>query len=298
MKKFFAIALLLTLAICPLAAAQDEFEPSSRPLFRGIDISQYNDVVNFDQVRDSGIDMVYIRSSLGFSYVDSRFERNADGCQEAGLEFGFYHFCTASTAEQAERQAEFFHEVTRNYSPRLRHVLEFSPSDRLDRETFNEVALAFLERIEELTGSTPGIYSDASSARDRYDSRAGVYPLWVADWGADRPEPVDNWRAWAGWQYGGSDHISGIDSRVDLDYFTKEMRVSQSPTPTPAPTPVPTPTPAPGGCGLYVVQNGDTLTAIARRFDTTVQALMDDNALSGSTIYPGQILRYARSDAE
>lgn len=44
---------------------------------------------------------------------------------------------------------------------------------------------------------------------------------------------------------------------------------------------------------LYVVQRGDTLAAISRRFDTTVDAIVEANYLEGpaATIYPGQILR-------
>jgi len=44
---------------------------------------------------------------------------------------------------------------------------------------------------------------------------------------------------------------------------------------------------------LYAVQQGDTLVAIARRFDTTVDAIVEANNLEGpgTTIYPGQILR-------
>ena len=44
---------------------------------------------------------------------------------------------------------------------------------------------------------------------------------------------------------------------------------------------------------LYVVQRGDTLAAIARRFDSTVEAIVEANRLEGpnAVIYPGQILR-------
>lgn len=41
---------------------------------------------------------------------------------------------------------------------------------------------------------------------------------------------------------------------------------------------------------IYVVQPGDTLSAIARRFGTTVQALVEYNSLSSTTIYVGQRL--------
>ena len=44
---------------------------------------------------------------------------------------------------------------------------------------------------------------------------------------------------------------------------------------------------------LYVVQRGDTLTAIANRFDSTVEAIAEANRLEGpnAPIFPGQILR-------
>jgi LysM repeat protein len=60
-----------------------------------------------------------------------------------------------------------------------------------------------------------------------------------------------------------------------------------SPTATPEPTPAPTPTPAPV---TYIVQSGDTLNAIAARFGTTVQAIMDANGLTSDEILIGQVL--------
>src|SRR5215213_7573711 len=41
---------------------------------------------------------------------------------------------------------------------------------------------------------------------------------------------------------------------------------------------------------VYIVQRGDTLSAIARRYGVTVQALMAYNSLQSTTIYVGQRL--------
>jgi LysM repeat protein len=64
-----------------------------------------------------------------------------------------------------------------------------------------------------------------------------------------------------------------------------------TPAPTPVPTAVPTPVPTPPPVQTYVVQQGDTLSVIANRFGTTVQALIDANNLpSADDIVIGQTL--------
>jgi LysM repeat protein len=39
------------------------------------------------------------------------------------------------------------------------------------------------------------------------------------------------------------------------------------------------------------VKSGDTLSAIATQFGTTVKALMDLNGLTSTVIHPGQVLK-------
>jgi len=61
---------------------------------------------------------------------------------------------------------------------------------------------------------------------------------------------------------------------------------TSSPTPTPMPTSTPTPT-------TYVVQPGDTLTRITRRFGTTVDAILADNPTieNPNLIYVRQVIQ-------
>jgi LysM repeat protein len=62
------------------------------------------------------------------------------------------------------------------------------------------------------------------------------------------------------------------------------------PAPALAVTGTPTPTLTPGA-GNYVVQYGDTLSSIAKRFGVTVAALKSANNLTSDAIYAGEILR-------
>ena len=62
----------------------------------------------------------------------------------------------------------------------------------------------------------------------------------------------------------------------------------EPPTPTPSGTP---PTPIPLIGRIYTVVEGDTLGSIARKFDTTVQAVMNANGLTSTFLRIGQQLR-------
>jgi LysM repeat protein len=78
---------------------------------------------------------------------------------------------------------------------------------------------------------------------------------------------------------------------------TVEATAPPTAVPTPAPTPVatppptPAPTPAPTPQTTYVVQEGDTLAAIAQRFGTTVEAMQAANGIEDpNEIIIGQVL--------
>ena len=240
MKKWLA-ALVALLILCASALA---FGPVSETM-PGIDVSVYKGNVDFSDVARTGVRMVYIRSSLGFSYVDPSAERNADGARDAGLEYGFYHFCTASTEEEAVRQAQFFAETIRRFDYDLKPVLELSPTRELSRTETTDVALAFLNEVQRRTGHAPAIYCSASQPNEDYDSRLAPYSLWVADYGVREPEGNDIWDTWAGWQYSESGSVDGVNGNVDMDLFTAAMRLEAVPSPSVGPTPTPTATSAP-----------------------------------------------------
>ncbi len=81
----------------------------------------------------------------------------------------------------------------------------------------------------------------------------------------------------------------------NLIFVGQDLEIPTGDTPTATPTPppniTPTPTPPPTSSQTYIVQAGDTLSAIARRFNTTVSAIAQASSISNiNYIYVGQTL--------
>ena len=59
----------------------------------GIDISHYNQNINWADVKNSGISFVYIKTSEGVGTPDSKAKEHASNAKLNGLRIGYYHFC-------------------------------------------------------------------------------------------------------------------------------------------------------------------------------------------------------------
>ena len=76
-KKCIVTTSALTLILfVTLGSAVLAFGPSSDKIYRGIDVSEWQGDIDFEKVREAGIEIVYIRAGQGFSYEDEKFERN------------------------------------------------------------------------------------------------------------------------------------------------------------------------------------------------------------------------------
>ena len=278
---------------------------AAEPVYAGIDISRYQGTVDFDRVAADGIDIVYMRAGEGNDYIDPEYERNYQQAREAGLKSGAYLYVTATTVDEGREQAKFFASLLQGKEFACRPVMDFENLRGLNRQTANDIALAFLQTLEEETGVTPAIYTGAYKVEAVWDADLAAYPLWIAEYGAEEPKTTGAWMEWSGFQYTDKGQVDGIDGDVDLDRFrpgillgggepTPEPTASPKPSITPKPTVTPKPTATPGQCPTtipYIVQRGDTLSRIADSLETTVAELAALNHLKNpDRIYVGQRL--------
>lgn len=279
------IAALVFAALVPARA----IPPSGGRQYRGIDISEFQGEIDFEEVRRSGIEAVYIRVGAG-EYTDEYFAENYERAKAAGLKIGFYHYITARSVDQGRRQARFFASLAAGREPDMRLAMDFEYFGSLSVSQINAISEAYLDELTALTKREAVIYSDLSNARNIFSrALAEKYPLWAAQYGADEPSANGKWREWVGFQYTDEGRVGGIYGNVDRNIFTEGIFLSDSwridgekRTTVRARTRTLT---------VYV-RAGDTLWAIAREYGTTVEAIARENRIvDPNRIFAGERLR-------
>ena len=276
------ISLMIIISMCiPIHA----FPPSSDYIYDGIDISEWQGGINFREVKNSGIDMIYIRASEGTNYVDAYFRDNYKGAKENGLKVGFYHFLTATNIEESKEEARFFVNTIKETEPDLKLAMDFEVFDGMNNDEINEIARAFLQTVEDLTGKECVIYSDAYNAEYTFSKElAKKYAIWVADYEVEEPANNGKWSSWVGFQYTDQGEINGIDGYVDRDKFTNGILLNDT---SKIPEDVTEDTKK--EAQYVTVQYGDTLSGIAEEYNTSYEYLAKINDIANpNLIYVGQ----------
>ena len=311
-KIICTVLIIPTFLICFLMPNSMALSPSSEPTYPGIDVSGYQGNIDYSRVAKAGIKIVYMKSSEGNSYVDSRFERNYTEAKKNGLKVGVYHFLTARSISQAEHQAQFFVSLISNKSIDCKLAMDFENFGNLNKKQINEIAIAFINKVKELSGKEIVVYSNTYTATYVFEGEVTNYPLWVAQYGVSQPQDNGNWSSWVGWQYADDGEVNGINARVDMDKFTKEILLSDT-------SEIPdVENPNSGGNGgnhngngsgnngdnnsdgnnngnpktkTIIIKWGDTLSQIALDYNTTVRRLVELNNIENENlIYAGETL--------
>lgn len=273
--------------------------PQSELSYEGIDVSDWQGYIDYSQVKNSGIDVVYIKASQGNSIKDPYFEINYENAKANNLKVGFYHFLTATTVEEAEQQATFFTSVISGKQVDCKLAMDYEQFDGIDAQLINQIAMAFMKKVEELTKKQVIIYSDLYNSESTFNSELSSQgELWLAYYGdyRDLENVNSSWDTFIGVQYTDQGSVAGINGNVDRDLFTKEIFLDDSSEIANTENPN-------GNYNTetiyYTVKRGDTLSAIASRYGTTVQEIAQINGIQNvNLIYPGQVLKITTNSSD
>ncbi|RDY28203.1 LysM peptidoglycan-binding domain-containing protein [Romboutsia weinsteinii] len=265
--------------------------------YKGIDVSHWSGSINYKSVAESGIKIVYMKSSEGTNYVDPTLHTNYKNAKAQGLLVGFYHFFRPSTESDALAEARYFVKTIKNYESDCRLALDIEVANGLSKSNITNLCMKFLEEVKKLTGLDVVVYTYTSFAKEHFNKAISVYPVWIAHYGVSTPGYNGVWDSWIGFQYSESGSVRGISGKVDMDEFRPEILLkyngsfneNQSDNNTSNNNNEGTNS---DGYIHYTVQPGDTLSQIAQKYNTTVSSIASLNNISNPNIIDiGQVLK-------
>ena len=183
---------------------------------KGIDISSHNGNVDFLQIKNNGVQAIYIKATEGVNFVDSKFKENADKAQASGLYFGFYHFMSEKTSPT--QQAIDFYNTIKGYKYTLIPCLDIETNNLGRNATqISDRCIEFLNKFKELSGIDCIIYTGGYFGRDNLDNRVKKYKGWIAHYGVSTPMATGF--NVVGHQYSETGKVGGVGGNCDMNNF-------------------------------------------------------------------------------
>lgn len=159
---------------------------------RGIDVSEHNGTINWNDVVDDENEFVIIRLGWGNRHLDERFYDNFNGALQAGLKIGIYYYSEATSASEAAAEAEFAAYIMQDagITP---DMLEMGvwfdeendswKSERLtDSDEITDICTTFISTME-VAGYHCGLYANYDYLTNVIDmSRLAGVPVWCAQY--------------------------------------------------------------------------------------------------------------------
>jgi len=190
---------------------------NNEPLMKGIDVSVHNDSIDWQKVKNAGIQFAILRAGYGreMSQKDARFEENYRNAKAAGIPVGAYWYSYAMSEDEARLEADVFLSVIKGKQFEMPVYFDLEEKKQFDlgKEKVSAIMRAFLERVES-AGYFVGLYGSASSltTHTAYDIKSR-YTIWLAHWA----EQTNYSGAYGIWQYSDKGKVNGISGNVDLD---------------------------------------------------------------------------------
>ena len=275
-------------------------------MFKGIDVSAHQGRIDWEKVKNSGIQFAILRLGIGSdiaSQDDAYFEANVQGCEAVGLPWGAYLYSYALNLEDAKSEVQHALRLLNGKRPVYPVFFDMEDADGYkakhgmpSNQGLVDICKTFLLGIED-AGYYASLYASLSWLNNQLNSsELDRFDKWVAQWNTS----CSYKKPYGIWQYTDSGKVDGINGNVDMNIaytnypeviknnglngFTAGASTDSSST-----------TPESGqGTRNYTIKKGDTLWDISKKYlgtGTRYPEIMSLNALKSTTIYPGQILR-------
>lgn len=191
----------------------------------GIDVSRYQENIDFEKVKNSGVEFVIIRIGVQSGAkkdisIDSYYLENIKKAKEAGLLVGVYLYSTAISPEIAKEQAKWV--IKTLDGVKLDFPIAFDWENwqyfreyEISLYDLSKSYLSFAEEIEK-NGYKAMLYGSKYYLENMWLDK-GNYPVWLAHY-TDKTNYSGDYIMW---QYSAIGEVDGINNAVDLDVYYK-----------------------------------------------------------------------------
>lgn len=201
------------------------YENGKQTSYVGVDVSKFQDYIDFVKIKKAGIDFVMLRAGArgygtGQLIVDEYFSENLKRATDAGLEVGVYFYSQAITQEEAIEEANLVLQNLGDY--KISYPIAFdmelitndtARTDNLSKSEKTNITKAFLDTIK-AAGYKTIIYGNKEWLIKEIDmSKLTAYDVWLAQ-SADIPDYPYKFTMW---QYSTQGSVDGIAGLVNLN---------------------------------------------------------------------------------
>lgn len=199
---------------------------TSAPCVLGIDVSEWQEEIDWAQVKAAGVEFVMLRagwrgSEQGLLFEDTLAQEHYAGASAAGLKIGAYFFSQAASPEEAAEEANFLLDIIDGWNIEMPVVFDWeyvsadSRTAAMTPRLVTDCARIFCDRVA-AAGYTPTVYFNLHLSEEYLLlTELTDYPFWLAQY-TDAPEVpyrIDLW------QYTDSGTVPGIAGGVDINLY-------------------------------------------------------------------------------
>ena len=185
----------------------------------GIDISRWQETVDFEQVKAAGCEFVYMRIGgydEGELYTDRYYRQNIVGAKAAGLKIGIYWHAEEGSDQEVRESAAYLLEILAGTEIDYPIAYDFEDFLHFERYGMNLYDLnrhldIFAEEIEAAEYKAC-LYNSKYYLESIWTNEVG-HPVWVANYTKETGYQGDYFL----WQHSNTGRIDGIEGDVDLD---------------------------------------------------------------------------------
>ena len=196
----------------------------------GIDVSHWQGDINFQKVKDAGVEFAYIRVGRGDGIgegfvVDKKFEQNIKGFNEVGIPVGIYFYSNANSNKDAQKEAEWILEKIKDYQVDLEIVYDWE-----NWGDFQFYDLSFYQ-LKETAKTFNKTVTKAGYTGMLYSSKSYLTSIWYdidfPKWLAHYTEYTNYTGSYQVWQLCDDGKVDGIDGYVDLDIRYGDLKTEK-----------------------------------------------------------------------